>query len=78
MDIKMPVLDGLQASEKIKSDASELSPPIIVALSANNLKSDKLACLNSGMVDLIEKPIKLDKIKSIIIKYSTDYNKKVA
>ena len=54
MDILMPVMDGLQATEKIRTFNKEIP---ILALTANNLASDREKCINSGMNDFIVKPI---------------------
>ena len=56
MDIQMPEMDGLQATQKIRSDPKYKSLPII-ALTANAMEEDKRQCLEVGMNDLIAKPI---------------------
>ena len=68
MDIQMPRLDGLQATEIIIENMKEKAPKII-ALTANVLPEDKEKCIDAGMVAFIPKPIKLRDIEVILQKY---------
>jgi two-component system sensor histidine kinase/response regulator len=56
MDIQMPEMDGIQATQEIRSDAMHESLPI-VALTANATEEDRQRCLSAGMNDHIAKPI---------------------
>ncbi len=60
MDISMPEMDGLQATEIIRKSekASGRSPLNIVALTANARQSDRTRCLDAGMDDFLSKPFK--------------------
>ncbi len=60
MDISMPVLDGLSATQKIRSFEKQGGMPRcpIVALTANAMESDREACFDVGMDDFLTKPIK--------------------
>jgi signal transduction histidine kinase/ligand-binding sensor domain-containing protein/DNA-binding response OmpR family regulator len=58
MDMLMPEMDGLQATKVIREAMSV--QPQIVAMTANALPEDRLACLEAGMNDYISKPIKLE------------------
>lgn len=59
MDLQMPVLDGLAATQKLRNEFKLKVP--IVALTANAFAEDRAECLEAGMNDFIAKPI--DKIK---------------
>ncbi|MFT5313247.1 MAG: signal transduction histidine kinase, partial [Paraglaciecola sp.] len=56
MDIQMPVMDGLQASEQIRLLPRGKTIPII-ALTASVLREDRKACFDAGMDGFINKPI---------------------
>ncbi|WNJ19897.1 response regulator [Pontibacter sp. G13] len=57
MDMRMPTMDGLQATEAIRNLAHVMQP-VILALTANAMEADKEACLDAGMDDFLTKPIK--------------------
>ena len=56
MDLHMPVMDGLEATRKIRNQFSDKDQPQIVALTANAMKEDRAICLRSGMDEYISKP----------------------
>ena len=59
MDIQMPILDGLAATQAIRAgDRKLLNPNIpIIAMTAHALKGDRERCLEVGMNDYVAKPI---------------------
>ncbi|WP_055105234.1 response regulator [Paenibacillus ihumii] len=72
MDLQMPVMDGLEATERIrKEQPSDRQPPVIVAMTANVMEGIKSKCLQAGMNDYISKPVKLSSVKKMIAKYSS-------
>jgi two-component system sensor histidine kinase/response regulator len=56
MDIQMPILNGLQATERIRELPTYDSVPII-ALTANAFEQDRQACKAAGMSDFVAKPV---------------------
>lgn len=56
MDVQMPVMDGLRATEILRQQEKTRQTPII-ALTANAFAEDKARCLAVGMNDFIAKPI---------------------
>lgn len=71
MDIQMPVMDGLQATSKIreKYGLPGNGGPIIIALTANVLPEDRKNCQEVGMDDFIPKPVKKEIMASTISKW---------
>jgi YD repeat-containing protein len=57
MDVQMPVLDGLAATEQIRSTPPPHGSPRIVALTANATVDDQAAGRRAGMDDFLAKPI---------------------
>jgi CheY-like chemotaxis protein len=68
MDIQMPDIDGYAATAEIRRHASFASLPII-AMTANVMTEDKVACLTAGMNDHIGKPIELDVLVMTILRH---------
>ncbi len=68
MDINMPVMNGYEATERLK--ASEKSADIpVVALSGNTLPEEITLMKSCGMDDRLEKPIKVQALYSVFSKY---------
>lgn len=71
MDIQMPNKNGFEATYEIrKIEQGSLTP--IIALTAGIFVEEKEECLKSGMNDYITKPISVDDLESIMIKWLTD------
>lgn len=69
MDIQMPVMDGLQATQLIrKIDNPELATIPIIALSANAFESDRKMSIESGMNAHLTKPIDVPLLLETLIK----------
>ena len=58
MDVQMPVMDGLEATRRIRLDPAFDGMPII-AMTASALASERELCLEAGMNDQVNKPINL-------------------
>ena len=70
MDIKMPNLDGLEATRRIRALADPAKAAIpIIAMTANVYEKDRIAALESGMNDFTEKPILTEKLFAAMKKY---------
>jgi len=65
MDMRMPVMDGLDATRAIREFDTDIP---IICMSANVYKEDKIAATNSGMNDFIEKPLSKDDIENKLLK----------
>jgi PAS domain S-box-containing protein len=72
MDMRMPIIDGCQATQIIRSKQGEIAsttPPIIIALTANAFEKQKQIMLNAGCEDFIKKPFREDLILQKIARY---------
>jgi signal transduction histidine kinase/ActR/RegA family two-component response regulator len=69
MDCQMPVMDGFTATQAIRAwetgDASR-RPLVIVALTANAMADDRIACLAAGMDEHLSKPYRRDQIHAML------------
>lgn len=65
MDLRMPEMDGIQATQEILSKTIGHSP-VIIAVTANALEIDKEKCMNVGMLDFINKPFTKETLQSSI------------
>ena len=72
MDMMMPVMDGLDATRRIRAEASEKAEPRtpIIAMTANAMQGDREVCLAAGMDDYIAKPIKSQELQQLLRQYA--------
>ncbi|MFO1424166.1 MAG: ATP-binding protein [Candidatus Competibacteraceae bacterium] len=61
MDIQMPVMDGLRATQELRKSPRFANTPII-ALTANVFQTDIEQCIAAGMNDHVSKPITVDEL----------------
>ena len=75
MDIQMPEMDGLKATQHIREHEKETNcPPIpIIGITAHALTGDRERCIAAGMNDYIAKPFEPEKLE-IILKSFDKYN----
>lgn len=71
MDIQMPHMDGVTATETIRSTDNGATPSgvPIIAMTAYALPGDRERFLESGMDDYIPKPLDFNDLEKIIMKY---------
>ena len=66
MDVQMPEMDGLTATEHICQQWSSEARPKIIALTANAMQGDREKCLAAGMDDYITKPIQVQELVRVL------------
>jgi two-component system sensor histidine kinase/response regulator len=69
MDMQMPVMDGLEATRRIRADQRFDALPII-AMTANAMEEDRKQCLAVGMNGHVAKPIEPEQLWATLIKWS--------
>jgi len=71
MDIQMPVMDGLEATEIIRNSHLLDSQIPIIAMTAHVMKGDRERFLEAGMNDYISKPLKVKEVFKVIEQFAS-------
>ena len=66
MDMQMPVMDGYQATSKLRQAGYKNT---IIALTANTMLGDKEKCRDAGCDDFIAKPVEIDSLLQKLVPY---------
>ena len=73
MDLRMPIMDGYEATRQIRKlnhpDAATIP---IIAMTADAFADDIQRCLDCGMNDHIAKPIDMDELREIVLRWSRE------
>jgi len=68
MDMQMPLLDGIEATGRIRRILGDYPLPII-AMTANAFTEDRDRCLAAGMNDFVSKPVDPDRLYETLLKW---------
>ncbi|MCX6676330.1 MAG: ATP-binding protein [Methanothrix sp.] len=66
MDVQMPEMDGLKATQAIHERWPDGELPVIIAMTASALKGDKEMCLAAGMDGYVSKPVKIEMLRAAL------------
>ncbi|MFB8373450.1 ATP-binding protein [Paenibacillus taichungensis] len=71
MDNMMPIMDGLEATRKIRAmEEDEMRHPTpVIAMTGNVMEGEKDKCIEAGMNDFIGKPFTLEELNNIVQKW---------
>jgi CheY-like chemotaxis protein len=69
MNLRMPEMDGLEATRLIRERCPQSLQPKIIALTAYVLPNSRELCLNAGMNDFIPKPVKMKDLANVLNKH---------
>jgi CheY-like chemotaxis protein len=74
MDMQMPVMDGIEATQAIRARAADSQQHIpIVALTANAIASDRDRCLAAGMDDYLAKPFSMPQLMEVLERWLPEH-----
>ncbi|WP_189495825.1 response regulator [Algimonas arctica] len=78
MDMRMPNMDGLEATRKIRALSNVSKDLPIVALTANAFDDDRNACFDSGMNDFMTKPVSAEELSEMVVRWTTEREQRLA
>ena len=78
MDMRMPNMDGLESTRKIRALPNVSKDLPIVALTANAFDDDRIACFDSGMNDFMTKPVSAEELSEMVVRWTSNSEQKMA
>ena len=66
MDVQMPVLDGLEATIRLRRELPAGRQPVVIAMTANAMQGDRERCIAAGMDDYLSKPFKVEALVAVL------------
>ncbi|QHW31372.1 response regulator [Paenibacillus rhizovicinus] len=76
MDMRMPIMDGLEATRRLLASAPPGRAPVVVAMTANVMPTDRERCLEAGMTDFLVKPIQFEMMKQVLRRHGIEPEQK--
>lgn len=66
MDVRMPEMDGLEATRRLRASLPADRQPRVIALTANATREDEAACFAAGMDAFLSKPLRIDALRQLL------------
>jgi PAS domain S-box-containing protein len=66
MDVHMPEMDGLEATQRIRALGAPNGSAYIIAMTASAMESDRQACVAAGMDDYTPKPVTMESLEAAL------------
>ncbi|MBC8403745.1 MAG: response regulator, partial [Planctomycetes bacterium] len=76
MDCQRPAMDGYQATRAIRQLTDKVCETPVIALTANAMEGDDLACLVAGMDDYLAKPVNPKQLSMVLAKWALPEDKR--
>ncbi|CAM4270353.1 hypothetical protein GCM10007362_39970 [Saccharibacillus endophyticus] len=66
MDVRMPRMDGFEATRRIRKAPGRYGKPYIIAVTANAMRGDRERCLDAGMDEYMNKPVDSKRLAELL------------
>ncbi|MEM9018266.1 MAG: response regulator, partial [Verrucomicrobiota bacterium] len=70
MDLQMPVMGGIEATEAIRKNFNLSRQPVIIAMTGHALAGVRDGCYASGMNGFVPKPISVNDVRAAVVEAS--------
>jgi PAS domain S-box-containing protein len=70
MDCHMPVMDGFEATRRIREGAASNAHVPVIAMTAGALDEDRERCLAAGMDDYVSKPVTIEALDAVLSRWA--------
>ncbi len=71
LDCQMPGMDGFEVTREVRKRTRSALKPVIIAVTAYAFESDVKRCMEAGMNDVLNKPVRLDSLRQVLDRWSS-------